>query len=814
MRSSRRAAAIVAVVSTIGLAFEMVVESWPHGKTGSFQALAAEPLYGTAGFLPQSVMTTSQPAAWDAGKGQMMATIMSSCTAPFQASIAGLQTAMGGGFGMGGGVQAPSCPLAMGVTIETQCPLGDQPIDSSAVSCQNFNEALINQMTSQLSSAYCAAACKSAKLAAVKQELQCVQAMASNINMQAQSLGTMFQQNIRRMQAQVFAYKSAIADRTAQLEDTTGYLMGDQQSGRTGLIKLKDDTDKLIATMPAQIQAVRQRQQTMVQWQKSLDGQVSMKKISDAMKCFNTQPMSGYKCTLNDTQPRSSKEALLCQFKASSQIGKNGIVERNQTVINQGQSTEAQLASILDQMSSEAPADAKIPTSQQDLANNGQQTRIIMSPSDVKARYYDRLSKFKIGNSNAGDIVMASMNYCYDTATKRVAADKKDANSLIGQANFNINTEKNAVLDQIKPLYQQYNKQYSENIKALTGSNLPLNTTACEKAVAETQIRCLEDIRKNMTGQYYGTSSNSQMKIQIKGNNPQSHFSFSCSGIMGCVTNLQNVSRNLKIDMKKLENDKNGFIMSANKSTEDYAQMMAQQLNGPSMMLQAKLNALAGAVRDVGGNMPNAHMKIRPEPTQLDEDKLIRPPMDPLAFIGKSVTPPLPDVNAVSSASLPGSIDSLPRIMTEFAKVSTMKQTCAAQATQDAVSQLSSISASNCHNHPLCQSRFEQLTKDISGLSGRPGIAPGTGTSLMTGIQMACDNSNAGPGKPDPAEYPGDPKGFKLALRQYNEDRRYTGQMYNPQGCAAYLATLQGTIKQIQMTSGTGTGMPGSSRGW
>jgi hypothetical protein len=771
------------------------------------EASTAPPAYGTQGFVPSSVFQASTPASWDAAKGQTMATILSSCSTPIQTSIMGFGSAMAaqmGGPGMAS--QMPQCPLAMGITIDSVCPLSDLPIDASALSCQNFNQGLVDQIKMQLSSAYCSAACKSAKMAAIRQEIQCVQQLASNLNIQAKSVGEMFSQNILRMQAQVQAYKGAMADRDAQINDVNTKLLGDKVSGATGLLALKDATDKLIAAMPGEIQAARQRSEVVGQWQKSLDGQVQLKKASDMMSCFNTQPISGYKCTMNDTKTRSGKEALLCAFDAYSKVGKNGIIERDQVTEAQGKSKAAELSALLDQLGRDAPTEAKIPTTQQDLANISQQNRLILNVADVRGRYYERLKKFRFGNQNAGDAVVGIMDYCYKRAEQMVARDRKDQNSLIAQATFNIKKEKEAVLDQMKPLFQKYNNQYTENMRALTGSNYPLNTSGCDRAPADTQIRCLEDIRKNMVGQFYGTTSNSQMKMQVKGSNPQTYFSFTCQGLNGCVTNLQNVSRNLRLDRQKLESDKNTFVSTANKTVQDYAIQVAKQLNGPSQMLTMKLQALMGAAQSVGGSMPNAMLPMRPEVPQFDEEKLIKPPLNTLAFIGASVTPPLPELNALM-LNMPMNNDNLPRISSEFMKIATLKDTCAYQRINDAVTQAGSMAAANCYSHPLCNNQLDNMTSTISSLSGRQGVPPGAGASLLTGYAAACQPPMTG-------------QITAQMRRDLNEEQlnmlrtQQASVMMNsqPQGCMQYFAGLQSAVKTIQMYTGPG-GSSGSMIG-
>jgi hypothetical protein len=473
-------------------------------------------------------------------------------------------------------------------------------------------------------------------------------------------------------------------------------------------------------------------------------------------------------------------------------------VERNQTVAAQGASQAEALRAVLEQMTLEAPTDAKIPTTQQDLVNNSQQSRVVLTVADVKSRYYQRLSQFKIGNTNAGDIVVGTLNYCYNTATKSVARDQQDANSLIGQANFNINTEKQNILDSMKPLYQKYNTQYTDNMRALTGANYPLNTTACTNAAADTQVKCLEDIRKNLTGLYSGTSANSTMTFQVKGVAANSTLSFTCQGLSGCVTNLQNVSRNLTIDKKKLENDKKNYVSTANKSVQDYAMTVSKMLSGPSQMLRMKIDSLSNAVRELGGQMPNATTTMKPEAPQFDQEGLMKPPTNPLAFIGSNVTPALPEMNALS-VSLPGNIDSVPRLQAELMKISTLKDTCTAQRNRGILDNVINLSTSaqDCSSSRHCEpdkaaQTIQTLTAAVNRLQGTPGVTPQSLASLQTGVQTFCPEHGTG---------------------QTPNQTQYGGYGYStPGSCAAFYSTLISADRMLSPAAGASTTRPGSMR--
>jgi hypothetical protein len=138
-----------------------------------------------------------------------------------------------------------------------------------------------------------------------------------------------------------------------------------------------------------------------------------------------------------------------------------------------------------------------------------------------------------------------------------------------------------------------------------------------------------------LTGLLMGNTQNSTVVGQIKGNNPNTYIPLKCQGINGCLTAMQNIDRNIKVDQKNLDNMKKVYVLNANQATEGYAKSLAAQLSPQIAQLTNQLKLMGISPPPVQGE-------------QLEKDDatgLYKSPRNTLSLIGQYTAPAMPDLN-------------------------------------------------------------------------------------------------------------------------------------------------------------------------
>ncbi len=725
----------------------------------------------SGGFLPQKLFDDTTPPAWAAAQvnSAFSASCMGNVTAPLQQMGTGIASTMmmGNRYSnvnpMGASMTGGMCPMAAGVSITSTCTGSDTPPDTSSLSCEmvQYNAGIVEQMKMQLELAMCTVQCKKGKLDAVRREVDCMTNQARALEEQIRSLTNVYSQNIQRMQQDVARIESIEEDRDAQIRDVTERLQSDG-NGSKGLLALQQETKAMIAQMPTDIQKVRTRYQTNVQAQRALDEQIQIRTMSLTMDCFNSRPVDTYRCAPNGP-PVSPKEYLTCRFEQNLTLGANGIVEQNSTARIQASAKKDALAGLLSQIAGDTSQSSKIPTSKEELEASMQSSLQVLSVTDIDHLYGSKLASYRIGNTNAQDFVMSIMKSCNQRATRETQLESSRANTTIGQAQLELKKNNQETTNSILDLFNSYSQQYAMNMAGLTGQNLPLDLSRCQNAPTQTQLRCLDDVRTTMQGLLQGTTNNSTMNVQIKGNNPETFINFSCRGINGCVTKLQNVTRNLKTEKNKLATFKKQYVLRANQSTEAFTKQIAQQLSAQSQILSTRLQSLSTAMASLGQGAGIFVPAIKGEPFEYDQKTgLIKQPKNVMALVGQYVSPPIPDISGNNLASSMGGLASAENALNmNYAKLSqsivvmqNMAASCRMNLNRyqlDNLNQLASqMGDSNCYRHEMCNSpasaqrTMSDLQQALSRIQSTPGIPAQSLSSLQTGIMTFCDDPTVG----------------------------------------------------------------------
>ena len=121
--------------------------------------------------------------------------------------------------------------------------------------------------------------------------------------------------------------------------------------------------------------------------------------------------------------------------------------------------------------------------------------------------------------------------------------------------------------------------KYEEAMTALTGMNMPLDTSKCNNATPAVQISCLQDLQSNMESLLHGSAKQSTVTMNLSGTDPNTNISFTCQGLDGCITALQNVDHNLKSEVKRVQSFKQQYVTAAKQSVDNFTKQMAAMMS-------------------------------------------------------------------------------------------------------------------------------------------------------------------------------------------------------------------------------------------
>lgn len=550
--------------------------------------------------------------------------------------------------------------LGKPVSTTTGADCGDESAPEVG-SCESFKSgsqydpARVEDLRRKFDGALSALSCKKGKLDGAQSQISCLMNQSSALQAQIQALNKDFSENIQRAQRDVATINSVLKEREAQLEETNKHLQGDPESGRKGLLQLKQETEKLVnEQMPQQIQAAREKYKDIENARKGLEEQIVNRRMQLTNDCFSERSSPSFKCTPNGA-PVSIREYILCRFEQNQQLGEKGQIERNQILADQAASRKRALESVLNGILGDSAGTLKIDPQKDPAGANAAMSKpvTITSIQDVETQYGNSLRKFNGKGLDIHGFVMGQMRSCFQRADKVIGRERKLASSAIGVADFTLKKQEREANEFANTLVEGYSQQWRENLAGLTGQNLPLNTQACNGGNPGVKVACLEDIRKNMTGLLNGNTPNSTMNLMIIGtragnttgtaSDPSSIINLKCQGLAGCVTALQNVSTNLNREKKRVADFKKDYVLKAKQSVDKFAKQMAAIMSPQSAKLEAQLQQLNASLASVGASP--IHLKsLASEELELDEDGLPKPPKNVLAYVGSQVNPPLKDM--------------------------------------------------------------------------------------------------------------------------------------------------------------------------
>ncbi len=761
--------------------------------------------------------TGAMPPAWDTARGVGAAQITQACqnySSLFQTLAFAPQT----------GAAAAACGMTGAVSIETACPSSPMAPDISTINCDSIQYGqtqLLQRVQTQLDMSMCSLMCQKGKAEALQNSLQCLSAQVQGLQGQMGTLGLFYQQNIANMQLNMEHIKAAVTDNKAMIAHVSSQLNGDKASGKPGLIAAQQQLKTLVAGMPTQLQALKAQEVTNRASESALVNQIQQRKAGLMIGCFQNQTRTGYRCTTNGP-PESFLAFLLCRYQQTQNQGTNGVIQRSATTAAQANASTAALKSILSQITTHAPSGAQISTDPKGIAASGQQSLLVLTPNDIEKRYGEQLAQFKIGNTNAKDFVMTSMNSCQIQASDEVNREAGQANTPIGQAQVSIQKEKQDFTQKVTTLLNQYNQSYSEGVTALNGSGTSLDTSSCSnaKVTPYQQIECINKIQTAVQGLLSGQGSVSVAQFQIRGNNPQNYITLSCSGLNQCISSLQGQKSTLDAYAGNIQQFQKNYLIAANLSERNYTQQLAFQMNFQSKQISEQMGSLNLALARLG----QSGVSVPPtacEQSKFDSDGLIQSPTNVSKHLACFMEPPLPDLSGQGFATALGGIGRTvanlnqqeTALASAKARLLSMPSTCAAAQNQQILQSLAEQTAGidGCHELPACQNHPEQTINNMMAAVRAFGNAPGMSSSssysnsntslsmLTSGVSSFCDPAPGSVGQFGHG-YSGQPNSYSA----YPPGGGYGGGYSSVGRCRAFMSSLLGSKPMLQTGSGLG----------
>jgi hypothetical protein len=685
-----------------------------------------------------------------------------------------------------------------------------------------MNPATLNQTMMLLQSSICDLQCNAAKMAAIQQEVACVQSISQTITYQASLLSGVFQQVFNAGQQQMQAYQQRMTDNDTKMTQINNLLNGSQDgqgnSAGGGLLAQRQATRDALAQLPAAILGFQNDYQQNVQATNSLQSFVQTRTAGLMMSCFNSRPVSNYQCVPNGP-PVSAAEYLQCRYQQSHSVGSNGVLDQNKLVTGQAQAGSQGLAALIGQITGDAASDADVPDDPSKLVQKNSNAMRVANPTDVNTYYGNQLSGYKINGVSAQQFVSSMMNYCYSIAQSTVAAEQANPASAIGVQQYHLQTQKRKIQADITQQYNALSALYTENMSALTQQNVPMNAPACLSGQTQTQLNCLQNVQREMQGLLNGTAQDSGSNINIQGSISSSEIP--CRGLNGCITALQNANRTLTSNQKTMEASKSQYVVNYNQMVESYTRGMAQQVSGVSTALQMRVDALNLALRSVGQS-PLGRQTVRSEPFQQDPATgLDRPPASVLGALVNNVTPPLIDTSASGFLGGAGAANSninaqYQQAQQQLIMLQNLVPTCIAQQKEQIGQQVlqASATARNCVDTDLCRGNQAEILNAINSVSMQMGNTPSLmnfGNTLISGHRAACQDNVTPTASRAFQEWRALGENSKLnkstqdqkffELKQELKLQQSIGNIGGQGDCVNFLGSLLGAKQQLEMVN-------------
>jgi hypothetical protein len=709
----------------------------------SLVARAGDPGAITAGFDP------TLPPQFDMAKLLGKGTFTQSCNGGLQDAIQqGIQTATK--LAKGDKIQAAQSAANLGFGINAICPGNSIGPSADSLSCTALapgglvSAKIFKAKMDAIDAAIGNVTCEKNKIAAVKSELSCMTSQADMLTQQISAMQAAYQQNIQKMQQDVAQIDQVIKDRETQESDVANKLGGQGAGGSMGAAGLLDIRkrlqDGITATVPDAIQQLKNKMTQTDTAKAAFEEQVENRKMVLTNKCFDSPRQQSWKCT-PDGPMVSAREYVLCRFEQNNNglDTKSGNKNRSNEVaqINAANKKNS-LESILGQIFSQTPQKTQVPgaAGAPPATDPDAAAPMLMTVEQIEAKYGDALATFDGQGVPVHDFIMQQLGYCYQTAEQTVNREKNLKSSPVGAKKIEFEMAVDNLKVEGNKLLEANSLVWTEAMAGLTGQHLPLTLNKCINQAGKTQVACLEDLQTNMQNLLQGNGIVGFVNMQVKGTDPKTAISFTCNGINGCITSLQNVQRNLAVEKTRLQTGKKQYVLQSRQSTDNFTKQAAAMMSAQGQALNNKLKNLNSVLSSMG--IGGIRIRdVQGEPMKYDENGLPMPPNSAVQLIGGMMNPKMLDVSGSTFAESLEDVargsqkleEKLAPLSEAKEKLSLLKSSCAEERLVGAVKRVSDsldlMTSGDCAWHdkfctPANESVLATLSQTVSDLE--PGL--------------------------------------------------------------------------------------------
>jgi hypothetical protein len=532
-------------------------------------------------------------------------------------------------------------------------------VSNSPPSCNRSLEpsamkAVYEQAFAKAGAAACCVKAKESQLQEALKELSCISQQNDLLANQIGSMQAQMQQNFQSIEQNLSKIETVLTDRKNQLDEVNNRLNGGP-GGRMGLLNLKKQLDQVVnVALPTAVKDFNDsinnstdKGPGIFQQQEILQQEVKDMTMGLTKQCMSTTATQSFPCYKNTKDQCSFVQELEnSYYEKLRRKNKDDTSNRN----NSG-ATKAQLDALFSRIFADMSSDITIKPigqdSSQDQQSQSNGSHGIQTPLDLQTKYGSELAGLSIDGLDLQTFFQNEFAVCYRQAQSTVEKSKTTPNSDYLKAYKKIEKNKQDIRDKMSQFLSSYSEIYKQVYSEFGVTMTPLDLTKCTASTTALngELNCVKDLQTQLTSIYNGSGSNSSMTVQMKGNStdPVTAFNFTCSGVDGCITTMQNLVTNLTTEHQKLTQTKKTFIMQANQSLESFKSQMSQVLSVQNQALQSRLNELKKVLSANGVTDPLTTQSVQRRPLEKDENGLYKMPEDLLATIGGDLKPPMID---------------------------------------------------------------------------------------------------------------------------------------------------------------------------
>jgi len=504
--------------------------------------------------------------------------------------------------------------------------------------------------------------CKSNAIQAFKSEIACVNNAAKSLANLIGSLQNVITQNIHNMQKNVKQLVSMERDREAQLKDTEQKLNGNEKTGQKGLNQMAMLAQDTLTKMPDSIQGIKEAYTGLDNKKEGLEEAVKLRKTALAVECFNKDKSPTY-----ISQKGGSAETALTyavnMYKNKLMEGSGGMAEQSEFRKTDAEAKGKALDAALQQWFANLPNDSKITLApSQSPGKDGQavdpnaalssflnQNRTLITP-DLLKQLEASLKGYDSNGLSISKFVVSTMQTCYENKSKQVEQERTSKSTQIGMFQEQIKMEERSIRNNVSKMMTDYGLLMQDSMSALTGENMPVNTSNCTAAnqTAKGQMQCLDDAQKNLKGLVEGSIPQSVVNMVIKGNNPASNIGLQCAGLKGCQQKLKNLATNVESERQKVKEFKESYVLQSNQSLETFAKQVSSQLSPQMVALYQRMDTVSLLMAGLGVKSLIDPKGVEQEGWDKEGEELAglyKVPKSTLNLIGGQMSPPMMDVS-------------------------------------------------------------------------------------------------------------------------------------------------------------------------